>query len=280
MSPSGHMVGLENGSVFVNDSGGDGESILFSHGLLWSHRMFEAQVEALRHTYRCVGYDHRGQGQSEVTREPLISIDSLSDDAIELIESLDIAPCHFVGLSMGGFVGMRVAARRPDLIRSLVLMATAGDEEPRANLPKYTLMAWMTRIFGVRAVYRSVLPLMFGHSFLNDPERRAERERWTAELLRNRRSITKAVRGVFDREAVISELGNIRCPTLVLRGEEDMAIALPRAEALTAAIPGATFIPIPAAGHTLSVESPSAVNAALMSFYGTLTSADGSPVPT
>jgi pimeloyl-ACP methyl ester carboxylesterase len=265
------MVPLKNGSVFVSESGDEGDPIVFSHGLLWSYRMFEAQIEALKAQHHCIGYDHRGQGGSELGDGRIISIESLTDDAIELIETLNIAPCHFVGLSMGGFVGMRIAARRPDLIRSLVLMATAGDEEPRANLPRYNLLGWMVRLFGVRCVYRFVLAQMFGPSFLKDPARRAERDRWTAELLRNRRSIIKTVRGVFDRKGVLPELANIRCPTLVLHGDEDQAITLERGKALAAAIPGAAIITIPTAGHTLSVENAMAVNAALVTFFRDLT---------
>jgi len=120
---------------------------------------------------------------------------------------------------------------------------------------------------------------MFGPSFLKDPARRAERERWTAELLRNRRSIIRSVRGVFARQGVLQELSNIRCPTLVLHGDEDQAITLERGETLAAAIPNAVMITVPMAGHTLTVENPQAVNTALIGFFRDVTEGSSHLVP-
>ena len=71
--------------------------------------MWRFQVAAFRDRFRCVAWDHRGQGRSELT-EGGYDMDTLADDAAALIAQLGIAPVHFVGLSMGGFVGMRLAA--------------------------------------------------------------------------------------------------------------------------------------------------------------------------
>ena len=51
--------------LFYTDQGNGPETIVFAHGLLWSHKMFEAQVAFLKDKYRVIAYDHRGQGQSE-----------------------------------------------------------------------------------------------------------------------------------------------------------------------------------------------------------------------
>src|SRR5262249_22014148 len=107
---------VNGANLHYEDTGPGREPIVFAHGLLWSGRMFEAQVAALKGRYRCITFDFRGQGQSEITRSGY-DMDTLADDARALIEALGIAPCHFLGLSMGGFVAMRLAARRPELIR-------------------------------------------------------------------------------------------------------------------------------------------------------------------
>src|SRR6476619_7325344 len=60
-------------------------------------------------------------------------MEQLADDAATLIQKLNAAPCHFVGLSMGGFVGLRLALERPDLLRSLTLIESAAAAEPRLN---------------------------------------------------------------------------------------------------------------------------------------------------
>jgi 3-oxoadipate enol-lactonase len=103
--------------LWYEDTGGSASAILFSHGLLLSTRQFDPQVTALRDRYRCIAYDHRGQGRSALSKLRSIDMETLTADAIALIEALGLAPVHFCGHSMGGFVGMRLAARRPELVR-------------------------------------------------------------------------------------------------------------------------------------------------------------------
>jgi 3-oxoadipate enol-lactonase len=255
-----HGVDLE-----VQDIG-TGPTICFSHGLLWSHRMFAPQIEALRGKYRCVAWDHRGQGQSEVPPTASVTIEQVTADAIALIEETGIAPVHFVGLSMGGFVGMRIAARRPELVRSLSLLETAADPEPRKHLPRYRLLAILARVFGMRGfLVDRVMKIMCAPSFLQDPANAARVAELRAMMSSNDRSIVKAVYGVLEREGVEHELPNIRCPVMVLRGTEDMAIARERSLRL-AELTKARWVEIPGAGHTSSLEQPEAVTRALQDF--------------
>ena len=110
---------INGASIYYEEHRNGPETLVFSHGLLWSGYMFHNQIAVLKDRYRCITFDHRGQGQSEVTQSGY-DIESLYEDAITLIEVLGCAPCHFVGLSMGGFVGLRVGIRRPDLLKSLM----------------------------------------------------------------------------------------------------------------------------------------------------------------
>ena len=247
--------------LHVEDTGPEHTSarpIVFSHGLLWSCRLYDAQVAHLRRRHRCVAYDHRGQGQSEVPAGDEVSIETVYEDAVALLETLDLGPCHFVGLSMGGFVGLRIAARRPDLLRSLVLIDTAADGEPKKNIPKYRALNLVARYIGIDVVASRVVPIMFGKSFL-----RAHGPEATAAIGMNQPSIYKAVNGVIRRHPVVDEVPKIDVPTSILHGEEDVAISMARAKALHALLPRATFTSIPAAGHSAAMENPDAVNRAL-----------------
>lgn len=245
---------------------GIGPPVVFSHGLLWSAKMFAPQIRALADRFRCVSYDHRGQGRSQIPKERTIEIETVTDDAVALIRALHLAPCHFVGLSMGGFVGMRIAARHPELVRSLTLIETAADPEPRENLPKYRVLNALARLNLLGLVAPRVMPIMFGDTFLRDPERATERERLLDLLRTNRRRIYRAVNGVLYRQGVEQEVGRIRCPTLIVRGDEDRAIALDRVLALHGAIPGSELVRLPTGGHTITLEEPEAVSRALSDF--------------
>ena len=258
---------LINGlKLWVEDSGGDKPPLLFSHGLLWSARMFDAQVAAFRDRFRCIAWDHRGQGRSEVPFDRSIVIDDCYADAVALIEQLQLGPVHFAGLSMGGFVAMRIAARRPELLRSCILLETSADAEPPENVSRYRTLNRVARWFGLRFAARQVMPIMFGRTFLTDPARTVERDHWRKQLIANRRDIWRAVNGVIERHGIHDELSRIVAPTLIIVGEEDVATIPAKSERLHAAIRGSTLVRIPEAGHSSSIEQPARVNAAIDAF--------------
>jgi pimeloyl-ACP methyl ester carboxylesterase len=232
--------------------------------------MFDAQVALLKDRYRCVAFDFRGQGQSEVTRSGY-DMETLSEDTVALIEHLGCAPCHFLGLSMGGFIGLRLAARHPELLRSLLLLETSADPEPSENVAKYQQLTFVARWFGLGLVVDRVMPVMFGRTFLTDPARALERRAWRHRMSRNhRRGITRATTGVITRKGIASEIDRIRVPTLILVGEEDVAVPPVHSKRLHERIAGSRLEIIPRAGHTSTVEEPAAVNSAITNFLGSL----------
>src|SRR5580765_1064358 len=123
--PTIHVNGVD---LFYKESGSGPETIVFSHGLFMDHSMFEPQRAAFDKQYRVIAYDHRAQGQSQDPGRGY-DMDTLSEDAAALIQALKAAPCHFAGLSMGGFVGMRLGSRHPELVRTLTLMNTTATKE-------------------------------------------------------------------------------------------------------------------------------------------------------
>lgn len=259
---------LDGARLYYEDSGGAGPAIVFSHGLLWSTGMWRYQVAAFRGRHRCIAYDHRGQGRSEVTAGGY-DMETLTGDAAALIEKLVKGPVHFAGLSMGGFVGMRLAARRPELVRTLALLDTAADSEPRLNLPKYKLLGLLSRVLGSRPLAGQVMKVMFAKAFLTDPARSAIRQEMLEALVANHReSSLRATGGVLTRKPVeAAELSKIQCRTLVISGAEDAAVVPARSRRTFEQIAGARFVTIPRAGHTSAIEEPDAVNAALSAFW-------------
>lgn len=264
------IIRVNGAALYYEEHGTGPETIVFAHGLLWSCRMYDPQIALLKERYRCVAFDFRGQGQSEVTRSGY-DMETLYEDAVALINQLGCAPCHFLGLSMGGFIGLRLAARHPELMRSLILLETSADPEPSANVAKYRQLAFVARWFGLGLVVDRVMPVMFGHTFLTDPVRAQERHEWRGRMSGNHRlGVTRATTGVITRQGVYGEIDRIRVPTLILVGDEDVAVPPVYSQRLHERIPGSRLEIIPHAGHTSTVEEPEAVNAAITNFLGTL----------
>jgi 3-oxoadipate enol-lactonase len=257
---------INGARIHYEETGAGPETIVFSHGLLMSGEMFSEQVKALSARYRCITYDHRGQARSEVT-ESGYDMDSLAADAAALINELGAAPCHFAGLSMGGFVGMRLAIHHPRLLRSLILMDTSADPEPEQNRGPYKRLAFVGRWFGFRPVVKPVMQIMFGKSFLADPAREVERKLWKNHLVGlDRVGTSRAAHGVIEREGVYDLLSRIESPTLVLVGDEDVATVPAKAERMHQAIKDSKLVVIPGAGHSASVEQPALVTKAIGDF--------------
>jgi pimeloyl-ACP methyl ester carboxylesterase len=258
-------IDINGAKIYYQDTGMGEETIVFSHGLLYSNRMFQDQIDFLKTNYRVIAYDHRGQGQSEV-KSPF-DMDTLTEDAAQLIQKLAKGPVHFAGLSMGGFVGMRLAARYPKLVKSLILLDTSANPEPVENLPKYKTLNGIVKWFGIiPPVANQVLPIMFAQSWLNDPANKESVKFWKKQLSSNKKSITGPVEGVIYRKGVEEELSEINCPTMIIVGDEDVATKPEKAKFIQMGIKGSKLHMIPGAGHSSSIEKPVEVNRLIEDF--------------
>ncbi len=263
-------IQIHGATISYEEHGAGPETIVFAHGFLWSGSIFENQVKAFRDRYRCIAFDFRGQGRSEVTSSGY-DIDTLTEDVAALIESLQCAPCHFAGLSMGGFVGLRLAIRRPDIIRSLMLLETSAEPEIEEHVGRYRLMSFIARWLGIRVVANRVMPIMFGEKFLRDPARAQLRKVLRQRIIANNRvGITRTIDAIIKREGIADQLHMISVPTLIVVGDQDVATPPEKAEQMHARIRGSELVVIPDAGHTSIVEEPEAVNAAMEGFLSRL----------
>jgi 3-oxoadipate enol-lactonase len=244
----------------------DAPTVFFGHGLLFSGWMFYPQIAALRHEYRCVAIDWRGQGESAAASDGY-DMDTLADDAVGLIEALGVAPVHYVGLSMGGFIGQRIAARQPALIRTLTLLDTSAGPEDPDKVRRYKLLGLIYRLTGIPPLRKAVLPLMFGPAFLADPSNTALIDEWQMRLSRSRRAgISRAVFGVANRAPIEDAISRISAPTLVIVGADDQPTPPYKSERIAQRIPGARLEQIADCGHSSTLEQPETVTALLRDF--------------
>lgn len=260
-------IKVNNVELYYQSVGNESETILFSHGYLMNNTMFNGQIDAFKDRFRCVSFDHRGHGQSEVTKNGY-ELDNLVTDAISLIEVLDVGPVHFTGMSTGGFVGMRIALRRPDLLKSLVLMDTSAEAESEKALKQYKLLMWMIKYVGWWAVIGQVMPILFHKSFLKDDSRQTEVKNWKNIVTgHSKKGGIPFGEGIFARDSVLEKLANLSLPVAVIVGEQDIATTPEYAQRMADVIPNAKLYNIPDAGHSGAVEKPTAYADAMRDFY-------------
>jgi len=254
--------------LFYTEQGSGEETIIFGHGLLMDNSMWDLLTPQFADHYRVICFDFRGQGKSQDPGRDF-TIDTLVEDTAALIQALSQKPVHYVGLSMGGMVGMPLAARHSTLLRSLVLLDTSAQAEPWFNKIKYAVMTFIVKVFGVKPLVPSMLPLMFGKSFLSNPVNREMVSHWKQKLLALKKTIIGPVLGVTKRRDVKHELAKISCPTLIVVGDEDITTPISCARNIAAHIAGSELQIIPQCGHSSALEKPAQVVEVMKNFYST-----------
>jgi pimeloyl-ACP methyl ester carboxylesterase len=251
--------------VHYEDTGGDGPAVLFSHGFLMNHTMFDPQVEALADRYRCIRWDERGFGGTRAVGT--FSYWDSADDAVALLDHLGIDQAVFVGMSQGGFLSLRAALAHSARVRALVLIDSAADTDDAETIEGYQ---GMLHVFGngtdeERAgVFEIVSGLILGDADLG-----AEWIPIWNEL--DREQLTLAGGALLDRDDVSDRVGEITCPILTVHGTEDQAIAMARAEALAAAAPDHRgIVRVDGAAHAPNLTHPDVVNSALAGFLASI----------
>ena len=170
------------------------------------------------------------------------------------------------GASMGGMLAMEVARQAPQRIRGLALLSTSARPEDAATRALREAAIVLFEQGRVAEVLQANLPLAF------DASRAADTELHQTYLdMIGRAGAAQLVaqnRAVIARPDALAHIGRLRCPVLVLCGENDQLTPPERSRELAAAIPGAELALLSRCGHMLTMEQPEAVNARLLKWLG------------
>jgi 3-oxoadipate enol-lactonase len=229
--------------------------VVLSSSLGTTKAMWDPQAGPLAERLRVIRHDHRGHGASPVPPGPY-EIADLAGDVLALLDDLGVRRTSLVGLSLGGMVGMWLAAHAPERIDRLVLMCTAAKLGPPS--------LWAERAAAVREA-GSTEPIADGvvDRWLTPAyaERHPDaRARLRAMLAAQPPDGYAACCGAIERMDQTGDLDAIRAPTLVIAGAEDQATPLEHLERIAGGIPGARLEVLSPAAHVASVEQADAVN--------------------
>jgi 3-oxoadipate enol-lactonase len=251
-----------NGIEISYAVGGKGPWVVLSHSLACNYSMWDEQVDALKRHYRVLRFDTRGHGSSDAPGGPY-TLDMLADDLLGILDGLAIDETHFVGLSMGGMIGMTFALAHPGRFRSLVLCDTSG------RIPPEAAPVWEGRIKtaaeqGMEPLVEPTLQRWFTEPFYKSNKTMMKR---VGQMIR-----TTTPAGyigcchAIPKIDVTGRLGAISCPVQIVVGEQDVGTPVAMARAIQNAIPGSELTIIPSASHLSNLEQPELFNKALLGF--------------
>jgi pimeloyl-ACP methyl ester carboxylesterase len=227
----------------------------------WDVGLCERLTAAGRYVIR---YDHRDTGRSESfpPGKPDYTGDDLATDALHVLDALDVARAHAVGISAGGGIAQYLAALHPHRLHSITLIATtaAGDRADPVSLPPPEPRVaatfddpapepdWEDRAAVIDYLVEGERPYAGTLGFDEERVRRI-----VTAVVERTRDVQAAVTNhwVIEQSAARFRLTDIDVPTLVLHGTADPLFPFPHGEALAAKIPGATLVPLPGMGHEI-----------------------------
>ncbi|MGD9701924.1 MAG: alpha/beta fold hydrolase [Acidimicrobiia bacterium] len=242
-----------------------GEPVLMIQGLGADKNGWNLQRMALATRYRTIALDNRGAGRSD---KPFgtYSLEQMADDAITVLDAAGYESAHVMGASMGGAISQIVAVKYPERVRSLILACTACRNHPwrRELLAEWASVA---NERGMGHLGKHAARWLIGPRSLR---RLSPTLSWLGPLstFRSSHSFVAQVRAILDGDEneMVDQLGELRVPTLVVVGNQDILTPRGDSEELAERIPGAELVVISGAAHGFMVEHWSTFNRVMLDF--------------
>ena len=252
------------GGDLAYDVVGQGPALLFLHAFPLGMVMWEPQARAFASSHQVIRFDARGFGGSP-PGDGLLTMERIADDAVALLDHLGVSRAAVCGLSMGGYAALALVRRHPDRLKALVLADTRAGADSATARAARAAQADKVRKEGSAAIADAVLPKLVGETTHKQRPELLARLRETIAA-NPPRGIADALAGLAARADSTPTLREIRVPTLVVCGGEDVLTPLDESEALVRGIAGSRLEVVPAAGHLSSLENPEGFNEALGKF--------------
>ena len=235
---------------------GQGDAIIFAHGLFVDHTIFESQIESLQANYTCYSFDLPGHGKSTFNPDGW-TFEDMAEDFKQFIIDNHIKKPTLVGLSQGGMVFLRLAANHPELIGRLVLVGSSHLAEYPDRIP-----LWKERmeIFRngdkseIEAMIKGIQQAIVGEDFIENHPTLREKELQVMKNNNYQAMIPATEAAVINRTDISHNLQKIICPTLIVVGTQDHATPIEIAEQMRNKIKNASLAIIPRAGHHAPIE--------------------------
>lgn len=241
IQPSRHEVRVRGWPIGY-ESAGEGEPVVMVHGLSGSTRWWSRNVQAIAERHRIYLVDLLGFGMMRGLRRRFVLAETATWLS-EWMEAVGLRRAHLVGHSMGGYLSVRLAASRPELVRRLVLVAPAGVPTERSMLGHLVPL-----LLAARYATPAFMPVL-----VRDALRTGPMTLWRAA----RDLLAEDVRG---------DLRNIEAPTLLVWGENDPLIPPAVGDLLREEIPDSHLLLLQRAGHVPMFDQPKEFDAALLAF--------------
>lgn len=242
-----------DGTRFLIQTEGAGESLVFLHGGYMTHEVWEGQVDHFAASYRVIAYDQRGYGESDIPKSRF----TYHEDLLHILDTLKIRQAVLIGSSFGGGVALDFAIAYPERVKALVLCAPVINGFVYPFLMKYHSItgAANVRQFGPEEGADRFLRNRFWKYFV--PSDDLARQRFREIFIANQLFSTWDHKLVTVLHPYASKrLGSITVPTLIIDPESDARFNHKACALAAKSIPNAELLTIERCGHLAHFEDP------------------------
>jgi pimeloyl-ACP methyl ester carboxylesterase len=251
---NGHELGFEV-------LGGRGPSLLLLHGLGLNRTIWQAAVDWMPRGYRVILPDIRGHGESPALEETA-RIESLAEDMLRLMDTLEVEKAVVAGHSMGGYIALAMAFQHIDRLAGLGLIASRATADTPEKREGRLRMIREIKLQGSGVLAESLAPRLSHDGGIQKQARLMIEKTHPNGLI-------AAQHALADRPDRLSLLPEIHIPTLVVAGLEDQIVPMEEAKEMADLFPNCTYMEIPKAGHMPMLETPQVLGDALGAFVAT-----------
>lgn len=256
---------INDGLALHYEIGGAGDALLLLTGLGGSGGAWSRQRPAFEPHFTVLTPDPRGSGRSCIPSWDYDTAD-MARDNIAVLDHAGVALAHVVGIGLGGLVAQQLALRHPGRVGSLVLFSTFAKADAHA---RRLLESWteLLPLIGWEALGRSIsLWTLTPRMFEERPEELKQIEDGFRLGQPSPEAFAAQVRAILGHDT--SELTQVRVPSLVVLGADDIETPMRFARVLADGIPQAELKVLPGTGHRPHVETPALFNETVLEFLG------------
>ncbi len=248
-------IKFESAEIYYQEYG-KGDPLLLIAGLGSDSTSWLPIIVPLSNHYKLIVFDNRGVGRSTQDNSG-ITIDDMCEDVIQVIDHLALAPVNVLSHSMGGMIAMRLAARRPELVRNLILTATTPNITERNKLLLTDMSDYLENGLNKKQWFRNLFYWIFSPSFFEDKDmvEQAVNMAINYRYPQSNDSFKNQVEAIIGYDGK-KDVGGINSRTLLIGGDEDLLFPAHQSENLLMKINGLESVIVKGAAHSVHMDKP------------------------
>lgn len=243
---------------------GKGQNLVLIHGAGDNLNTWYHQVPVFSKSYRVITYDVRGSGETESPKGEY-SISLFSEDVYQLMKAIRVEDAYFLGYSMGGRIALELALNHPESVKALVLAnSSVGLTPPPAeSIERRRAMLELLDKGDMKAFAEMMTTNAFSPGFKSSNP--VEFEKYMKVKLQNQPEGFARIMRLLGVPASPPDLGKVKCPVLLIAGENDSIMGAEQGKQTHKAIVGSKLVTLPT-GHAAAIELPEKFNSAVLEF--------------